>query len=85
MSEIKQVSFRLEEDAIETFRKYCEENHLTAAQGFDDLLNQLNKSCDETKFEQALRAEIKEKENTINELLQMLIEQREEVKKLKNN
>lgn len=41
MSEIKSATFRLTKSATEQFKEYCEENHLTAAQGFDYLMEVL--------------------------------------------
>ena len=37
--EIKSHSFKLETEAVEDFRKYCEENGLAQAEGFKNLLN----------------------------------------------
>lgn len=42
ISEIKQASFRLNSETTEKFREYCETNHLTAAQGFDYLIEILS-------------------------------------------
>lgn len=41
MSDIKQATFRLSKEATEKFKEYCEENQLTAAQGFDYLMEVL--------------------------------------------
>ena len=41
MSEIKQATFRLNKETTEQFKEYCEENQLTAAQGFDYLMEVL--------------------------------------------
>lgn len=41
MSEIKSATFRLTKSATERFKEYCEENQLTAAQGFDYLMEVL--------------------------------------------
>ena len=41
MSEIKQATFRLNKEATERFKEYCEQNQLTAAQGFDYLMEVL--------------------------------------------
>lgn len=41
MSETKSATFRLNKESTESFRQYCEENQLTAAQGFDYMLEVL--------------------------------------------
>lgn len=41
MSETKSATFRLNQESTESFRQYCEENKLTAAQGFDYMLEVL--------------------------------------------
>lgn len=41
MSDIKSATFRLSKESTETFRQYCEENQLTAAQGFEYMLEVL--------------------------------------------
>ena len=41
MGDIKQTTFRLSKDATERFKEYCEQNQLTAAQGFDYLMEVL--------------------------------------------
>lgn len=38
MSDIKQATFRLNKETTDKFKQYCEENNLTAAQGFDFLM-----------------------------------------------
>lgn len=83
MSEAKQFTFRLNAESVETFRKYCEENHLTSAQGFDRLLNTLSVELAQKNFEQELASHTKEKDAIIEELLQMLVEYRTELKKFK--
>lgn len=46
MSEIKQTNFRIDENAANAFRKYCEDNGWNQAQGFDHLIEilELNKA-----------------------------------------
>lgn len=41
MTDIKQATFRLSKDTTERFKEYCEQNQLTAAQGFDYLMEVL--------------------------------------------
>lgn len=41
MSEIKQATFRLNKETTDKFKEYCEQNNLTAAQGFDYLIEVL--------------------------------------------
>ena len=41
MTETKSATFRLNKESTESFRQYCEENQLTAAQGFDYMLEVL--------------------------------------------
>jgi len=38
MSEIKSQSFRLSKESTKKFRRFCEENGVSQAQGFDGLL-----------------------------------------------
>lgn len=35
MGEIKQTNFRIDQEAADAFRKFCEENGMNQAQGFD--------------------------------------------------
>lgn len=58
MSETKSATFRLNKESTESFRKYCEENQLTAAQGFDYMLEVL--ALDKA------RAEIQSRETEIS-------------------
>lgn len=41
MSDIRSATFRLSKESTETFRQYCEDNQLTAAQGFEYMLEVL--------------------------------------------
>lgn len=38
MGEIKQTNFRINEESAKAFRKYCEENGVSQAQGFDHIM-----------------------------------------------
>lgn len=38
MGEIKQTNFRINQDAADTFRKFCEDNGMNQAQGFDHVM-----------------------------------------------
>ena len=41
MSEVKQVNFRINTETADAFRKFCEENGLNQAQGFDHIMQVL--------------------------------------------
>ena len=41
MGEIKQANFRIDEDSAKAFRKFCDENGMNQAQGFDHLIQVL--------------------------------------------
>ncbi len=38
MGEIKQTNFRIDQEAADAFRKFCEENGMNQAQGFDHMM-----------------------------------------------
>ena len=38
MGEIKQTNFRVDQESADTFRKFCEENGMNQAQGFDHMI-----------------------------------------------
>ena len=38
MGEIRQANFRIDQDTAEKFRKYCEEQRINQAEGFDKLM-----------------------------------------------
>lgn len=38
MGEIKQTNFRVDQETADTFRKFCEENKMNQAQGFDHIM-----------------------------------------------
>ena len=38
MGEIKQTNFRIDQDTADIFRKFCEENGMNQAQGFDHIM-----------------------------------------------
>ena len=38
MGEIKQTNFRIDQDTADIFRKFCEENGMNQAQGFDHVM-----------------------------------------------
>ena len=47
MGEIRQANFRIDQDTAEKFRRYCEEQHINQAEGFDNLMQavfELNKA-----------------------------------------
>ncbi len=46
MGEVKQLNIRVDENSIESFRKFCEENGVSQAQGFDHIIQvvELNKA-----------------------------------------
>lgn len=66
MAEIKQATFRLNKETTDKFKEYCEENQLTAAQGFDFLMEILtldnarttlqSRETEITNFEQHAKA-----------------------------
>jgi chromosome segregation ATPase len=68
MGEIKQANFRLDEESVAIFRKYCEEQKINHAKGFDHLLEMI-------KIEQSKNAmpdrktDIDDFECNINKLL----------------
>lgn len=39
MAEVKQTNFRLDQEQVEKFRKFCEDNHFNQADGFGFLMN----------------------------------------------
>lgn len=46
MGEVKQLNIRVDENSVESFRKFCEENGVSQAQGFDHIIQviELNKA-----------------------------------------
>ena len=41
MGEIKQTNFRIDQESADAFRKFCEENGMNQAQGFDHVMQVL--------------------------------------------
>ena len=68
MGEIKQTNFRLDEDSADAFRKYCEEQKISHAKGFDHLLEMM-KLAEAEKENPERKTEIEDFERCINELI----------------
>lgn len=68
MGEIKQTNFRLDEDSADAFRKYCEEQKISHAKGFDHLLEMM-KLAEAEKENPERKTEIEDFERCINELM----------------
>ena len=68
MGEIKQTNFRLDEDAADAFRKYCEEQKISHAKGFDHLLEMIKLEQDKDAMPER-KTEIEDFESYINKLL----------------
>lgn len=68
MGEIKQTNFRLDEDSADAFRKYCEEQKISHAKGFDHLLEMIKLEQDKDAMPER-KTEIEDFESYINKLL----------------